>query len=60
MRMSRKLLTIAGGLLLAIPAGSATGTTQDEAPDFQVGDIQHVANAPGPFILSASSEHERA
>lgn len=47
MRMSRKLLAIAGGLLLAIPAGSATGTTQTEAPDFQAGDIEHVASVGG-------------
>jgi hypothetical protein len=47
MRMSRKLLAIAVGLLLAVPAGSATGTTPPEAPDFQVGDIQHVAHIGG-------------
>jgi hypothetical protein len=48
MRISRKLLAIAGGLMLAIPAGSAVGTTSTaEEPAFQAGDIEHVASVGG-------------
>jgi hypothetical protein len=48
MRISRKLLAIAGGLMLAIPAGSAIGTTSSaEEPAFQAGDIEHVASVGG-------------
>ena len=48
MRISRKLLAIAGGLMLAIPAGSAVGTTSSaEEPAFQAGDIEHVASVGG-------------
>ncbi|MGH2691051.1 MAG: LVIVD repeat-containing protein [Actinomycetota bacterium] len=47
MRIARKLLAISGGLMLAIPAGSAVGTTSSaEEPAFQTGDIEHVANIP--------------
>lgn len=47
MRMSRKLLAIIGGVLLAIPAGAAAGSAEGEVPDYQAGEIEHVANIGG-------------
>ncbi|MGH2710183.1 MAG: LVIVD repeat-containing protein [Actinomycetota bacterium] len=47
MSLTRKMLAIVGGLLLVIPAGAAAGTSgSDEVPDFQAGEIEHVANIP--------------
>jgi hypothetical protein len=46
MPVTRKLLALAGALMLAIPAGVAAGSDAAEEPVFQAGDITHVANIP--------------
>lgn len=59
MPASRKLLTLVAVLMLAVPAGAAAGSSgSDETPDFQAGEIEHVANIPfgGSDIEFASRE----
>ena len=58
MSVTRKLLSLVAVLMLAVPAGSAAGADSAETPDFQAGEIEHVANIPfsGSDIEFASRE----
>jgi hypothetical protein len=48
MSLAKKLLALVALLLLAVPAGAAAGSSgSDEVPDFQAGEIEHVANVGG-------------
>ena len=47
MPVTRKILALAGALMLAVPAGVAAGSDAAEEPVSQAGDIAHVANVGG-------------